>query len=1096
MNHLTIYKASAGSGKTFTLATEYIAMLISNPTAYRHILAVTFTQKATGEMKERILQQLYGVWVGDPASEAYLQHIRGRLLQTGRRSDRLLAEGDEQVIRQRAGQAMLLMLHDYSRFNVKTIDSFFQSVMQNLVRELGLSPNLNIELDGESIVNTSVDSMMEKLNDRSPALPVLADYVDDQLENGLSWQVNTVVKRFAMNLTLEEYMQRGDELRKQLDDPGLMRRYRADMRSIEKKGLGGLKECSRRFFDLLEENGLNAIDLKGGTRSVASYFNKLKRGEIGDEIWNTTAQGCAEEAENWSAKNSPLRERIVDLARRELMPLLIEAETERQKVACDVNSARLSVERINELGLLNHVDKEMRLVNQHLNRFLLSDTNDLLHKLVDKDDAPFVFEKAGTEISHVMIDEFQDTSHMQWGNFRTLLLEGLAQNLGSLLVGDVKQAIYRWRNGDWEILERLTRKDEEQEFPTEVRTLDTNFRSRKHVVCFNNRLFSLASNYLADQLGEGEAASQLRNAYGDVAQRPNKQEENGYVRCMLVEADDADDYEEQMFADFASELKRLVDLGVRLDDMAILVRRNEDGMRMANYITCRLGLPVTSNEAFQLDSSPAVGILVSALCVLLDPNDKLASVKLAKNISDLFSKTPDVSAEDSRRFSQIFERPGEVIPEEFADNMARLRRLPLYDLVEELARLFHLSEASGQDAYVFAFLDAVIDYMRTNPSDIARFLTYWDDTLHKKSIPAGRAEGIRILTIHKAKGLEFHTVFIPYCSWKLDDSKRGHFVWCEPKSEPYNALSLLPITFKKVMEQSIYADDYRREQLQLWVDSLNLLYVATTRATDNLLTWGNIKKAGQKKKSGGASTEEEGTKTVAYLMKTLLPQVAGYEGRWDEGSRVYLYGEPMPSKAKEHREESINKLTWQAEEVPVTLRTLPPVTRFIQSNQSAMFIEGEDSEENKRVIARGNLLHELFSRIATQDDVEPAILQLENSGLIASDEERDDLRRIVTHAFELPAVRDWYSGRWRLYRENAIIAREGRRTYVRRPDRVMTCGEDTVVVDFKFAVPRAAHYEQVREYMQLLTGMGRSKDKLRGYLWYVYRGKVEEVKFD
>ena len=472
---LLVYKASAGSGKTFTLAVEYIKHLIINPRAYRQILAVTFTNKATAEMKERILTQLYGIWKGAPSSEAYLERIKNYKLK-------IKGEGGggltDKEIRQRAGMALQYMLHDYSRFRVETIDSFFQSVMRNLARELELSPNLNIELNNSEVLSDAVDSLIEKLTPTSPVLAWLLDYIDERIRDDKRWNVSNEVKSFGRNIFDESYIERGEKLRQCLRTPNTLKLYRDVLRDMETEALEQMKSFYDQFEGELEGHALTPEDLKGGARGIGSYFRKLRDGRLSDkDVLNATLQNSLADAKNWATKTSSRKDDIICLAKTSLIPLLQEAERMRPQRNRTLNSCRLSLQHLNKLQLLNHIDEEVRTLNREHNRFLLSDTNALLHKLVREGDSSFVFEKIGANIRNVMIDEFQDTSRMQWDNFRLLLLEGLSQGADSLIVGDVKQSIYRWRNGDWGILNSLGNKELNlNSFPVRVETLKTNRR--------------------------------------------------------------------------------------------------------------------------------------------------------------------------------------------------------------------------------------------------------------------------------------------------------------------------------------------------------------------------------------------------------------------------------------------------------------------------------------------------------------------------------------------------------------------------------------------------------------------------------------------
>lgn len=1071
---LLVYKASAGSGKTFTLAVEYIKHLILNPRAYRQILAVTFTNKATAEMKERILQQLYGIWVSDPASEPYLNRIREDLQWKN------LSEDD---IRLAAGTALQYMLHDYSRFRVETIDSFFQSVMRNLARELELSPNLNIELNNTEVLSDAVDSLIEKLTPSSPVLAWLLDYINERIADDKRWNVSNEIKRFGWNIFDEGYIEQGEGLRQQLKDPNTIKLYRNELREMETEALEQMKGFYDQFIGELEAHALTPEDLKGGARGIGSYFRKLRDGRLSDkDTVNATLKNSLDDAKNWATKTSAQKNEIIRLAETSLLPLLQDAETFRPRNNKIVNSCRLSLQHLNKLQLLAHIDEEVRELNREHNRFLLSDTNALLHNLVRDGDSSFVFEKIGANIRNVMIDEFQDTSRMQWDNFKILLLEGLSQGADSLIVGDVKQSIYRWRNGDWGILNALGTKDASFPFPVRVETLKTNRRSETNVIRFNNNLFTAAVEYLNMlHLKElQEDCHPLQRAYADVAQESPRTEAKGYIKATFLEPDEEHDYTELTILSLGEEVQRLLEAGVKLNDITILVRKNKNIPPIADYFDKTMHLSVVSDEAFRLDASQAICMLIDALRYLSNPEDKVACASLMMNYESGIKK------QGGDWDSLLTAKPEEALPEAFVTGMETLRLMPLYELLEELFSLFEMKRIEEQDAYLFSFFDAVTEYLQNNSSDLDAFIRYWNETLCNKTIPSGEMDGIRILSIHKSKGLEFHTVLIPYCDWKLENETNNQLIWCSPTEAPFSTLDIVPVNYSSTMAESVYRQNYLDERLQLWVDNLNLLYVAFTRAGKNLIFWC---KKGQKG-------------TMSELLANALPQVAAREGdeNWDE-KEPYENGELCPSKytgTDEHLPDppktSANRLAQKPDKLPVHMESMRHDIEFRQSNRSADFIQGVDEEESdNRFINRGRLLHTLFSAIETEKDIDNAIDQLVFEGIIGKPETEKSIRELTHHAFSLLQVQDWYSGNWHLFNECDIIWQERGELHTRRPDRVMVRGNEIVVIDFKFGKQNKKYNKQVQGYMQLLTRMGYLKENIKGYLWYVEEDLIEKV---
>lgn len=1054
---LLVYKASAGSGKTFTLAVEYIKLLINNPKAYRQILAVTFTNKATAEMKERILSQLHGISINDKASEAYISKIKE---DTGK---------SEEEIRQSAHTALTNILHDYSRFRVETIDSFFQTVMRNLARELELSPNLNIELDNVQVLSDAVDSMIEKLNTSSPVLGWLLDYINDRIAEDKRWNVSDEVKNFSRNIFDEGYIEKGEGLREQLHQPEVIPNYRKELKSIEKAALQQMVDFAEKFENELDGHALQPDDLKSGSRGIGSYFRKLKVGDLSDKIRNATVDKCLDNAENWTTKTSTRKNEIIDLAESKLIPLLEDAERFRTKNNKIVNSCRLSLQHLDKVQLLASIDEEVRLINKAHNRFLLSDTNALLHHLVKDGDSSFVFEKIGSNISNIMIDEFQDTSKMQWDNFKLLLLEGLSKGENSLIVGDVKQSIYRWRSGDWGILNGLRHRI--GHFPIIEKTLKTNRRSETNIIQFNNRIFAAVVDYLNAKHREelGVECEELVRAYNDVEQESPKTSQQGFVQVSFLEPNNEQNYQEQTLEALGQEVTTLIESGIKLNDIAILVRKNKNIPPIADYFDKVMHYKVVSDEAFRLDASVAVNLIINALEYLSNTENRSSQAKL------VFNYHQDVLQKETNWGDLLLERDlNRFLPEPFIADQERLKLMPLYELIETLFNLFDLQQVKSQEAYLFAFFDAITNYLDSHSSSIDDFLTYWNETLYSKTVPSGEIEGIRIFSIHKSKGLEFHTVLLPFCDWKLENETNNQLVWCVPEDQPFSDLEILPINYSSKMAESIYRKPYLNERLQLWVDNLNLLYVAFTRAGKNLIVWSKANQNG----------------TMSELLSAALPMICREEKNdWD--GQCYQTGKLCPSEEKKEQR-SNNRLTTIPEKREITMESIFPTIEFQQSNRSADFIKGISEEESdRRLINRGQLLHTLFSAIDTEEDIESAIEQLLFEGVIRSKEEENDLRQVIEKAFAQPHIKEWYSGKWQLFNECAIIYKKNGMLQTRRPDRVMMNGSEVIVVDFKFGKPNKKHSQQVKGYIELLAQMNYSH--ITGYLWYVDEERIEKV---
>lgn len=1076
---LLVYKASAGSGKTFTLAVQYIRQLIEDPYSYRRILAVTFTNKATTEMKERILSQLYGIATSLKSSDGYLKEI----MKTSNKSV------DE--IRIAADTALKNIIHDYSRFRIETIDSFFQSVMRNLARELELGANMTIELNNGDVLSDAVDSMIEKLDRMSPTLYWLLEYIEERIADDKRWNVSSEIKGFGRNIFDEAYIEKGVALREKLKDTKFIPQYRKKLQEKRESILDTMKGFNEHFQGILNANGLTPADLKNGARGIGSYFNKIASGKLSNDVRNSTVEKCLEGAENWTTKTSPHKDTIISLANQVLIQVLNDAENTRVSSNKVLNSCDMSLRYLNNLQLLMRIDSEVREQNLSHNRFLLSDTNALLHSIIREGDASFVYEKIGTTIDTVMIDEFQDTSRMQWENFHLLLEESLAQKEGSMIVGDIKQSIYRWRNGDWKILAGL---DKDRSFRLSSKTLDTNWRSEANIIAFNNDIFTSACKVLNERYkaDEGEDCTQLLDAYSDVRQKTSKDTKEGYIKLSFLKNSEEHPYTDTTMELLAEEVDSLVKKGVRVNDIAILVRKNKSIPAIADYFDKNTPYRVVSDEAFRLDASLAVCMLIDGLRYISEPTDRIACARLA------VAYQKEILKKDVDYNTVLLNSVEDYLPAEFCLMLPEMSLMPLYELLEKLFVIFRMDMIEEQDAYLCAFYDAVTEYMQNNSSELTSFLTYWSETLYAKTIPSGEISGIRILSIHKSKGLEYHTVLLPFCDWKMENETYNHMLWCrineeDADKEPFCELDLTPVNYSSAMAESYFSDSYREERLQLWVDNLNLLYVAFTRACKNLIVW----------------CKDEQKDTVSKLLResidcmkeikmtcnmTELDEEDEENKEENDEPIVYEYGETCISGEKK-KSDSTNRLVAIPDAVNVKIESLETEIDFKQSNRSADFIRGdEDEEENLRsqYIRQGQLLHTLFASIDTKEDLTASIERLLFEGVIESAEKAQEIYEIAEKALNLDEVKDWYSGEWTLYNECSIIYNDEQgKMQTRRPDRVMMKGKEVVVVDFKFGKKKPEYSTQVREYMSLLSEMGYTD--IKGYIWYVYSGELENV---
>ena len=1062
---LTVYKASAGSGKTFTLAVEYIKLLVQNPNSYRNILAVTFTNKATEEMKMRILSQLYGISKGLDDSKSYTDRI---LALTGL---------PLKTVQERAGIALNLLLHNYNYFRVETIDSFFQSVLRNLARELDLTANLRISLNDTQVEEEAVDQLIDSLTHTDRMLQWLLSYIMEKISDDHSWNIIGQVKQFGKTIFRDYYKDNRKALGNVISQKGFMEEYTKQLKELRSEALERMKTMGDEFFDILNSEGLNIDNLSYGKTGVASFFLKLQKGQFDESIESKRACDCRMDPEKWYTKKSEQPEHIYEVAEASLMPLLARAMDERPRQYKIYQSADLTLRHLSQLRLLSSIEQKVRNLNDEANRFLLSDTQQLLHDLISDSDSPFIFEKIGTQLEHVMIDEFQDTSTVQWQNFKVLLQECMShQHSQNLIVGDVKQSIYRWRSGDWRLLNAIDKQFPYAADTVDIQPLKTNWRSSRNIIEFNNAFFQTAAQqeYESQREEYPEGAEHLRHAYDDVAQEvPDKRDNSGYVNIRLLPVND---YQEYTMDAVATTIRELQQQDVALHDIAILVRTNKHIPLIAAYFDEHLpDVRIISDEAFRLDASVSICLLIQALHLLTHPDDLLAKAIIAK----LYQRTVLGNSVAESELLIKDRNLDSLLPEAYIQHFHELLLMPLYELVERLYSIFQLERLNEQSAYLCAFYDRLNQFVQDHVADIDAFIREWEEAISSKTIQSDAADGVRILSIHKSKGLEFSHVIIPFCDWRLE---MPDVLWCKPTEEPFNALPLAPIDFSaSQMKGTIYEHDYLDEHLQNIVDNLNLLYVAFTRAEHNLYVIGQ---------RGAKSNRSALIEAVLQKMKLEGSTISGLES--EDAELVFTYGTHKTHEThKTH--DSANVFLKPITPIKILLETFEGKTEFRQSNKSHEFIEGEDEQQELSYIKMGSVLHEIFSTIHTTADIEGALRQLQHDGVLYDDEvTAAKLTAMLQKRLEDPRVKNWFSDRWQLFNECSILRlNEQGVVEERRPDRVMTNGQETLVVDFKFGRPKPEYQKQVREYMHLLQQMGHPN--VKGWLWYVYSNKIEEV---
>jgi ATP-dependent helicase/nuclease subunit A len=1074
---LTIYRASAGSGKTHTLVGDYMDIIISNPGKFAHVLAVTFTNKATAEMKRRILAELSAL------AEGKKSDFREGLMRKHKLT--------EEKLREKASDMLGRILQNYSRFYIETIDKFFQRVIRSFAREIRLQPAYTIEMNEDRILEEAVDRMLSEADQDEFLSRWLSEFADQKIIEGLHWNLKTDILRFSKEIFREKFRESSDELMKYLDERSNIDHYVNELNRYRYSFENRLKDLGEKAMSIISDSELEVEDFSNKSRGPAGYLEKLSKKIIekpGAYVINSLNNPAG-----WHSQKSERKKEILLAYNSGLNKILAEVMDIMNREFIIYNSVKYTSRFIYILGIINDINRKIKVYLDERNVFLISDAAYFLKKIIGDNEAPFIYEKTGNYFTHFMIDEFQDTSRMQWNNFKPLIENSLALNHQNLVVGDVKQSIYRFRNSDWEILAEGINNDFRSELLA-FRSLTENRRSRVEIIKFNNRLFKSCREVLGEKFASSEDMpedspdfrTKLMNIYADIVQEiPGEQQKNGgYVEISFLESEDEKTWEEKSVEKVIETIMMLQDHRYEPRDIAILVRKTEEGKRIADALLRQKKMSgeesayrfdMISDELLYLENSSPVRLILGVFEFLVDPGQKINKSELLNeykryirededniDIHELFKAVGEGMEEDFSRF----------MPEGFAELSAVLPYLSLNEITEKIILLFKLNRRSQDLAYLYAFQDILIEYSRSEPPDITSFLRWWDEYGSEKSlITSEEQNAIRVMTIHKAKGLQFPAIIIPYCSWNLDHSTfHPEILWCIPRVPPFNQMNLVPVRYSSGLNDTIFRNEYLLEKFRIHVDNLNLLYVALTRSQDSLFVLAPFQ-----------PDKNESLNRISDLLRTALTKEGDdneLSGNFDRKSLVWRTGE-VGDKSQ--------------------VQTMHPVSEFIKeaiSNSGSRtrlrtrwhgtdFLEGS----KERGINSGKFIHEILQSIEDTNELEGAIERAVREGKLNS-RESSEIRQEIMEFLGLEQVKYWFSGEWKVLKEKDIITSEGQ---LRRPDRIMIKGSEIVIIDYKTGQSKLkAHEKQMRDYIGLIRKMGY-KD-VTGCLCYIRLKEIIQIQ--
>lgn len=1048
---LTIFKSSAGSGKTYTLSKEYLKLALRAPDYYKKILAVTFTNRAAEEMKERVLLFLYEI-----------AHGSHELIKT-LASDLSIPEEE---VKLKAEAVLNHLLHNYGYFNITTIDTFFHRVVRSFSREIGLQGTFQIELDNDKVTERIIDSLLEEVDNDGQLKNWLIDFSMDRLTLGKGYEFRQEIRNLGKQIFAEDFKKLPQEQFFRADNKDRIKETQSKLYAVVKSFEKKLGEISNRFFEVLEKGGLAPEELKGGSRSpIVGFFNKLKNRNYRDLI-NKTVEKCVNDAEEWATKTSDKRDLIFQLAESDLVGIMQDAVVAYTNEEKTYFTAKAVLKHLYTLGLLTDLSSRLQEYRADEEVVMISDLPDFLSQIIKDSDAPFVYEKVGSRYAHFLIDEFQDTSIFQWQNFKPLLEESLANGNENLIVGDAKQSIYGFRGGDPSLLMQGV----ESSFAgIQEEFLEYNYRSAPNIVAFNNQLFKDLPNLLCELAGDkltDFGRDMIISAYKNVQQEtPSEKVEEGYVKIQFLASEQDENWKDVSILETIELVERLQAEGHSPNDMALLVRTNNDARHLVNaFIAYKnseaaksgVSYEVISADGMLLSSSPSVQLLLSALEFLKNPRNKVVE-------SELTFKYQELLKNNSKDHPSMVNLKARKLPEGFNKYKEHLLHLPIYELVEVLIRLFQLEKQENEFAYIQAFQDAVLEFTKNNRSDLTSFLNWWVE----KNLPdrkpsvqlTGALNAIEIITVHKAKGLEYPIVIVPFCNFDIDS--RWHISWYEsPDNTPFDLVETVPMEYSMSLRNTLMDTSYKDEVAKWYLEHLNMLYVTFTRAEKTLYAFCETPSTNARSKFSDMSK----------LLMSYFDQAA--PDGWNSSTGVFEKGTlQAPRSTSDQQTKHLSNYPSHKWSNRLTVRRTG-VNYF------------DPEQEQKR--REGILLHEILSNIQNWQEADTVLEGYERNMQITAGD-REYFGGVFSKLWAKEEIKRWFSVNEKVKTEVVVLPKDGE---LKRMDRVLINGNEATVIDFKSGKERAEDKQQVSEYMELLKEMGYTTN---GYLLYLKEARTVQV---
>lgn len=1020
-----IYNASAGSGKTFTLVKEYLKKVFNSgsDSYYKHLLAITFTNKAVAEMKQRLVETL--ITFSEHNSLNSPTPIMGQL------SDETGLSIEEIQIRSK--KILRNLLHNYGAFSVETIDRFNHRLIRTFARDLKLGQNFEVTLDTQQLLQEAVDSLLSKTGENKKITNVLLDFALQKTDDDKSWDIARDIVQ-ASKLIYDETNASHVALLKEktLDDFSEFKRV-----LLQKKNnlMVDISSIAEQTLQIISESGLEESDFSSGY--LPKHFTNLANGRFNisfENKWQLTMG----EIPLYPKRVSAAIAGIMD----ELVPVFVKNFQDTKTLIFQLLLIDNILKNITPLSVISLVNQEIENIKSEKNILPISEFNSLINKEIKNQPAPFIYERLGEKYRHFFIDEFQDTSKLQWENLIPLIDNALSQNVNDisgslLLVGDAKQSIYRWRGGLPEQFMALY--DNENPFPSQrkkVEALGTNYRSREEIIDFNNQFFTFISQYFA--------SGNHQNLYVTGNNQLYNAKKEGYVNIEFIEKQNKSLNLEVYSERVHQTILEVLEKKYTPNDICILTRRKADGIFLSSYLM-EQGIPVISSETLLLKTSAKVQILILSLTLALQPNNEEAKIQLL----DLLHDHLEISEEKHDFFSKFIGISEEKFSQTLRDyaidfKLKHFHSISLYEAFEYGIRQFNLNK--NADAYLFGFMDFVFEFGAQPMADKGLFLDCWETKKDAASIPASEGvNAIQLMTIHKSKGLEFPVVIFPFADIQLYDAKYDT-LWYPLENEEYNFTEAL-INFKSEISNygPIGAQMYLDHRSELELDNINMLYVTLTRAAEKLYIL--------------AEMPSEPKNGIPLSYNHLFLEYLKSRSLWDSEKYIYEFGQNSEKVLKE--ESAITQTT------PSYISSDPKEHKLYLVSKESKY---EDLELASAILA-GNLLHETMAKIKVKEDASKILDNLKERSILRN-EDFKTLKAHVETILNHPELGVFFNGSDTVYCERDIITSNGE---ILRADRInIHSNRSATIIDYKTGSPQSWHREQLAGYESSLLEMGYS----------------------